>query len=264
MLARSPLVLGLCGLVLAAPALPAVAAPDDVQQPAAAPAPYPTPGSQPPIVLDQGAGAQPWSTYEPTPAAQPPVGSPMPSSAFQPLAGSRPSAAYPPPFAPPGMSGSRPGSAPIADASKPASAPHRHKGLFGWRHCVECQRAHVKQHDGVEVPPPPGPPMMAGMATQGEMIVNGPMVITDSHGTVIKDSQEAGFAVVGPGGDVSAPGVAVVGGSGPAGEPTPIGVARGGQNPWADPRMAAMAPVPAPARMTPRSSRPASPRRRRP
>ena len=35
------------------------------------------------------------------------------------------------------------------------AAGHHHKGLFGWRHCVECQRAWVKKHDGVDVPPPP-------------------------------------------------------------------------------------------------------------
>ena len=33
--------------------------------------------------------------------------------------------------------------------------PHTHKGLFGRRHCVECQRAYVKAHDGVDVPAPP-------------------------------------------------------------------------------------------------------------
>ena len=33
--------------------------------------------------------------------------------------------------------------------------PHHHKGLFGRRHCVECQRADVKAHDGVDVPAPP-------------------------------------------------------------------------------------------------------------
>ena len=105
---------------------------------------------------------------------------------------------------------------------------------------MECQRARVKQHDGVDIPPPPTPAAMAGMGVQGEMVVTGPVVMSDSHGEVIQESQGGGFAVVGPGGDPSAPGVAVVGGSVPSAEPTPIGVARGGQNPWADPRMAAM------------------------
>ena len=43
-------------------------------------------------------------------------------------------------------------------ANPPAAAQaaaHHHKGLFGYRHCVECQRAYVKAHDGVNVPPPP-------------------------------------------------------------------------------------------------------------
>ena len=41
---------------------------------------------------------------------------------------------------------------------QPPSQPaphHHHKGLFGRRHCVECQRAYVKAHDGVDVPAPP-------------------------------------------------------------------------------------------------------------
>ncbi len=35
--------------------------------------------------------------------------------------------------------------------------PHHHKGLFAWRHCVECQRAWAKKHDGVDIPPRPEP-----------------------------------------------------------------------------------------------------------
>jgi hypothetical protein len=201
MLTRSRLVLGLCGLALAVPALPAVASPDDGPSAAAtAPVPQPAAGAQTPILLD------PTSGYRPTSALQPQ---------------------------------SAPAPAPVV--SQPAAAmPHRHKGLFGWKHCVECQRARVKQQDGVDVPPPPGQP---GMAVQGEMVMTGPVVITDSHGEVIRESQEGGFAVVGPGSDPSAPGVAVVGGSASA-EPAPIGVARSVQNPWADPRMAAMSRPP--------------------
>ena len=45
--------------------------------------------------------------------------------------------------------------------------PHHHKGLFGRRHCVECQRAYVKAHDGVDVPaPPPLEPGMQGAGRQ--------------------------------------------------------------------------------------------------
>ena len=46
-------------------------------------------------------------------------------------------------------------------ANQPAAAQaagHHHKGLFGYRHCVECQRAYAKAHDGVDVPPPPVDP----------------------------------------------------------------------------------------------------------
>ena len=194
MLVRSRLVLGLCGLALSAPALPAVASPDDGPSAAAyAPGPQAAAGAQTPILLEPGTGYQPTPGYQPqsAPAPGPQMAGPM---------------------------------------------PHRHKGLFGWKHCVECQRARVKQRDGVDIPPPPSQPGMAGMAVQGGMVVSGPVVITDSQGEVIRESQEGGFAVVGPGGDPSAPGVAVVGGA----EPTPVGVARGGQNPLADPRLAAM------------------------
>jgi hypothetical protein len=113
----------------------------------------------------------------------------------------------------------------------PAAAPHQHKGLFGWRHCVECQRAYVKTHDGVDVPPPPGHPGAMGMPVQGGTIVSGPIVINDPRA--------AGYAVVGPGVGEEGTGYAVVGGLAP-GDPTPIGVARATQNPGADPRMAAM------------------------
>ena len=43
----------------------------------------------------------------------------------------------------------------VAAALKAQAPGHHHKGLFGWRHCVECQRAWAKKHDGVDVPPPP-------------------------------------------------------------------------------------------------------------
>jgi hypothetical protein len=117
-----------------------------------------------------------------------------------------------------------------------AAAPHQHKGLFARRHCVECQRAYVKAHDGVVVPPPPGYPGAPGMPVQGGMVVNGPGVVWDPHAP--------GYAVVGPGVVEEAPGYAVAGGGMPGAEPTPIGMARATQNPWADPRMAAVAPRP--------------------
>ena len=44
--------------------------------------------------------------------------------------------------------------------------PHHHKGLFGRRHCVECQRAYYKARDGVDVPAPP--PIELGDAGPGD------------------------------------------------------------------------------------------------
>jgi hypothetical protein len=130
------------------------------------------------------------------------------------------------------------------------AAPHHHKGLFGRRHCVECQRAYAKAHDGVDIPAPPAiesgavmhaPPMASQGGScptcQGQGVVSGPVMTADAHAP--------GYAVVG--GSVGtmaandAPGYAVVGGmNGPGGDPTPIGVSRAGQAPYGDPRMAAM------------------------
>src|SRR5271165_6837676 len=48
--------------------------------------------------------------------------------------------------------------APHSDAVVPQAAQvagHNHKGLFGWRHSVECQREYAKKRYGVDVPPPP-------------------------------------------------------------------------------------------------------------
>ncbi|MGP0065441.1 MAG: hypothetical protein ACLQGP_17785 [Isosphaeraceae bacterium] len=257
MLTRSRLVLGLCGLAIAAPAMRVSASPDDVPSSVTAPVAQPAAVAQPPIVMEQEPGAQPWSTYQPT------SGSPSPSPSapvFQPPSGFQSSTHYQPrsAYQPPsdvqpqtaagfGTQGAAPAQPPsdvqpqtvaAYGTQKAAPAPHHHKGLFGWRHCVECQRARAKKQDGVEIPPPPGPPEMAGMAVRGETMVTGPVIMMDSDGHMVKESQEAGFAVVG---DPSAPGVAVVGESGPSSEPVPVGVARGAQMPSADPLMAAMA-----------------------
>jgi hypothetical protein len=143
------------------------------------------------------------------------------------------------PTAPPGQSGAQP-------------QPHHHHGLFGRRHCVECQRAYVKSHDGVDVPAPP--PIETGamvhshaMATQagscatcqGNAVVTGPVLTADAHAP--------GYAVVG-GADMmasaGAPGYAIVNET--AGQdPAPIGVSRATQAGYGDPRMAAMGPRPA-------------------
>ncbi len=236
MLSRSRLAVSLCGLALAVPTLPVWAAPDDGQAGAVAQptirlqsAPMPSPSGGYP----QSAGYQP-SGYVPSAGSQPVGAYPLPvgyqSSGGNPSAmGSQPSVGY--------LS-----STPTAvGENQPVPAQHHHKGLFGWRHCVECQRARVKAHDGIDIPPPPS---QAGMVYQGPAMVTGPMVMNDPRGVVVNGSQEAGYAVIGPGGPEDAAGYAIVGGPGSSAEPTPIGLARGGMNPWADPRMAAMSPRP--------------------
>jgi hypothetical protein len=130
---------------------------------------------------------------------------------------------------------------------------HHHHGLFGRRHCVECQRAYVKAHDGVDVPAPPpieagammhgqviAGPVMAGQGgscstCQGNAVVMGPVLTADAHAP--------GYAVVGgPGAMASADasGYAVVGGEGAMGQdPAPIGLSRSAQGSYGGPRMAA-------------------------
>ncbi len=217
MLSRSRLALSLCGLALAVPAVPAWASPDDGQPAATA---------QPVITLDASTSAVPSAGYQPSMGYQSSAGA-QPSAGYQPLTGHQPLATYQP-------------SSPAAPVEhSPAPAKHHHKGLFGWKHCVECQRACAKARDGVDIPPPP---IQSGMIYQGQVIGTSPRIMGDPHGVVVNESEEAGFAVVGPGGPQDSTGYAVVGGPAPSAEPTPIGLARGTQNPWADPRMAAMAP----------------------
>ncbi len=219
--------LGLCGLVLAFPAW-VEAGPVDGDQPAP---------------LANG--------YQPAPAANSYQPAPMANS-YQPA---------------PLANGYQ--SAPMANRYRPAPVasdnevppPHRHKGLLGWRHCVECQRAHAKARYGVDVPPPPS--FSPGMAMQGQVVtapgarcatcegsvISGSVVAADPHapgytvvgGPTAMAGEAPGYAVVG--GNVAmsgAPGYAVVGGAAGAGaEPSPIGVARSTQPQWANPRMAA-------------------------
>jgi hypothetical protein len=159
----------------------------------------------------------------PTVAAPSPGGAPVitlqQSSGPQPMIGAMP----------PAMA------APAAPSGAPP-APHHHHGLLARRHCVECQRAHAKAVDGVDVPPPPGYPGAPGMAAAGT-VVSGPVLVREYY--VGAGAPNApGYAVVG--GPETAPGMAVVnGGEQPGAEPTPIGVARSGLNAQADPRMAA-------------------------
>lgn len=143
-----------------------------------------------------------------------------------------------------------------SDAALPQAAQaagHHHKGLFGWRHCVECQRAWAKKHDGVDVPPPPTTPEAAAMA--GSTVHdhnNGTPCATCQAGTIVSgpvsvaESYPPGHAVAG--GQVLVvnlpPGYAVVGG-GPqmaGADPAPVGVSKAGQTQWNNPRLAAMSP----------------------
>lgn len=208
---RSRWVLGLCGLAMSVPAASTSSAQEGQPSDPAPSAAMPSPGGAPVITLQQSAEPQPASGAMPAGLAA------MPPTMSGPASG------------PSSMPG--PGMASTAGAA-PA---HHHHGLLGRRHCVECQRARAKAVDGVDVPPPPGYPGAPGMAA-GETIISGPVVVSE-HVVGAGDPQAPGYAVVG--GPESAPGYAVVGGGMPASEPTPIGVARGGQNPPVDPRMAA-------------------------
>jgi hypothetical protein len=109
----------------------------------------------------------------------------------------------------------------------PQAPHHTHKGLFGRRHCVECQRAYAKAHDGVDIPaPPPIEPgvVMAGprgrcATCEGGVIVSGPVTGAGAMASA------------------NAPGYAVVGEGAQGLDPAPIGVYRAGR---AQPAMAAM------------------------
>jgi len=118
---------------------------------------------------------------------------------------------------------------PVAPASN-----HQHKGLMGWKSCVECQRARAMARDGVNVPPPPSaiPPGATvhhvghgahdgHFHAEGEVIIEGPIVLDDAH------AHAPGRAVVGGGPNVASTpiGHAVVGGP----EPAPVGVSRASQ-----------------------------------
>ncbi|MFI5453924.1 MAG: hypothetical protein ACHRXM_00575 [Isosphaerales bacterium] len=131
---------------------------------------------------------------------------------------------------------------------QPQPAPHHHKGLFGRRHCVECQRAYAKSHDGVDIPAPP--PIEAGAVMRGQVVGSQGVPCANCPGNVITSgpvmsasAHAPGYAVVGgPGAmaSVDAPGYAVVGETASGPEPAPIGVYRAGQGQPGDPRMAAM------------------------
>ena len=223
---RSRWVLGFCGLAIAGPVASTASA--QVAQPYAPPpgAMAPSPGGSV-INLQQVADPQP-AGMAMTPGVapmSPAMGGPMtPGMAAM----------------PPGMGGPMyvrgAGAAPVA-----AAPAHHHHGLLARRHCVECQRAHAKAVDGVDIPPPPGYPGAPAMAmAPGETIISGPVVVSERIVST-DDPGAPGHAVVG---GPDAAGYAVVNGGMPASEPTPIGMARASQNGAFDPRMAAAMPRP--------------------
>lgn len=238
--------LGLFSLVLAFPAW-VEAGPVDGDQPA-------------PIANSYLAAPM---AYQPAPVANSYQPGPMANS-YQvsngyppaPMANGYPQAAMANGYPPPAMAN---GSQPVAMSNpNEVPPPHKHHGLFGWRHCVECQRAYAKARYGVDVPPPPS--FVPGMAMQGQVVVapgtrcatcegavvSGPVMAADPHapgytvvgGPAVVAGEAPGYAVAGGGVAMSgAPGYAAVGGAGP--EPAPIGVARSTQPQWANPSMAA-------------------------
>jgi hypothetical protein len=117
--------------------------------------------------------------------------------------------------------------------------PHHHKGLFGRRHCTECQRAYYKARDGVDIPAPP--PIDSGM--QGQVISNGAHCPTCQGNVVVSgpvmshNAHDPGYAVVG---GPEAPGYAVVGEAMVGDEPVPVGVAKVRNQGAMGARMAAM------------------------
>lgn len=218
---RSRWVLGVCGLAMSATAGSTATA-----QVATPSAPMP---NAPAFAPATGPGAAiPLSPAEESKSSMPPVwGGPLTGPAYTP--GSRPGAMPP--------SSSAPATAAVAE-----TAGHQHHGLFGARHCVECQRARVKKMDGVDIPPPPSYPAGMPMAA-GTTVVEGPVVMSEPGAP--------GYAVVGGSNE---PGYATTDGMMPSSEPAPIGMARSSLSaaPAGDPRMAAMM-----ARRTPGSYDPA-------
>lgn len=125
------------------------------------------------------------------------------------------------------------------EAPAPASN-HDHKGLMGWKHCVECQRARALSRDGINVPPPPSalPPgatvqnLPPGATIQHighdahDGHVHSGEIIIEEGAIVLEEGQvlPPGRAVVGGGPNLASmpPGRASVGGP----EPAPVGVSR--------------------------------------
>jgi hypothetical protein len=134
------------------------------------------------------------------------------------------------------------GSRPAVAAASPAAA-HHHRGLFASRHCVECQRAWVKKHDGVDIPPPPSLLPPGVVASQ---------VVHNHQQGMACAACEGGAMAVGPVGSYP-PGHATMGGPEMAGnyppghasvgmpgeDPAPVGVAKSWQGRWSGSKLAA-------------------------
>jgi hypothetical protein len=115
---------------------------------------------------------------------------------------------------------------------------HHHKGFLHRRHCPECQRAYVKAHDGVDVGAPPPLAQGEAPAPAGAHAIPGHLVDVQTgecltcQGRVVTSGPAAG-------GDVNAPGYAVVGETMQGPDPAPIGVARSREPYWAGAHTAA-------------------------
>ncbi len=212
----------------------------------------PVDGDQPAPIANSYQPAPVANSYQPAPVA----------NGYQPAAmanGYQPAPMWNGPQPAPMASGSQ---SVATNNPSEVQVPHKHHGLFGWRHCVECQRAHAKARYGVDVPPPPS--FVPGVAMQGQVVtapgtrcaacegaaVTGPVMAADPHapgytvvgGPMAMAGEAPGYAVVGGNAAMSgAPGYAVAGGaaSGAGADPSPIGVARATQSQWANPNMAA-------------------------
>lgn len=117
----------------------------------------------------------------------------------------------------------------VAHEPDAPASQHQHKGLMGWKHCVDCQRARALSRDGVNVPPPPSAvPQGAVIEHVGHDGHDGHFhaegVIIEEGPIVLEGAYPPGQAVVGgePTYAAAPAGRAVVGGA----DPTPVGVSR--------------------------------------
>ncbi len=205
------LLLGMLGLALAVPAS-VIAAPLDDDAAAAAAGPSSL-GTYAPAA-SQPAGA----------SALPAAGSAMAATAA-PAALAQPASSVNLEFEPGSQPWLQPQPKRESDPRRQVqSLPHSHRGLFGRRHCAECQRASIKAHDGVDIPPPP--PIAAATMMHGQVLTEqamaemgpacptcqGHVVVSEP---VVADSQGRGYTMVGGSGvmvNAGVPSYSVVGG----------------------------------------------------